>query len=812
MKNLYAPNARHHSGNKPCIVTSLLMIQRANIIFTVLLLAIVLGFGNSGSGQTKTVNEGHGSVKKESRALQAALQPNIVAPNNQTQEEPVSIDGSSEVIEVPGPTPDAPLAAKIASVSGNWNSTTTWGGAAVPVDGDAVTINSGITVTVTAPAACTSITFAAVTVNSGITISGTNSLTVSGSVTTTGRPPAGITRSINVNAGSMTIGTTLTMNATTLATRSDNINVTTGSFTVSGNITCGTTGCIFNISSTGTMNFGGTFSSTPTLTTVAGSTVNYTSGSAQTILAATYNGNLGLSGAGTKTIAASTSVTVNGNITNSSTFVLTAGTSTTSTWLTMGGNVTNTGTITATAAYARFSFTSANAQTFTNNGTVTSPIASFDVSNTNASGLTLAGSSGFDVTRANLFTGTVYGSNKITLGTGGTSYAVVQRGVSANTSPAGSFNVSPNFNVGSGGLNLLYDNGSVAYSTGTEIPGSQTAYIFYIFDAADVSLNSDLTITSELNFYGGTGTPTLRIGAHTLTLGGVITYTVAGAFYGGATSNLVMNGATALNAITNGLNNLTMNANVALGGAVTVNNTLNLANGILSNGSNLTMASGSTISRSAGSIFSAPTFPGTVNLLYTGGPALSTGKELPTGSSVINNLTSNAGGVTQYAFNTGSTNLLTDAFPNLTSWTGNIGTGEGFFNSNASVNAGGTTPEVRFTGDIGTPFTPSNTTFYIYRNIAVNTTGYTAVNVSFKTMSSGNYTQSVSTYLKLQSSTSTSGPWHDVWSVPYSALAAQTVTIPNYTTDVGGNMYFQFAFVGDYDATDYWYFDNFYYL
>jgi hypothetical protein len=36
---------------------------------------------------------------------------------------------------------------KTASVSGNWSSTATWGGAAVPVDGDAVIINSGITVT-----------------------------------------------------------------------------------------------------------------------------------------------------------------------------------------------------------------------------------------------------------------------------------------------------------------------------------------------------------------------------------------------------------------------------------------------------------------------------------------------------------------------------------------------------------------------------------------------------------------------------------------------------------------------------------------
>jgi hypothetical protein len=38
------------------------------------------------------------------------------------------------------------MTTKTASVSGNWSNTATWGGAAVPVDGDAVVINSGVTV------------------------------------------------------------------------------------------------------------------------------------------------------------------------------------------------------------------------------------------------------------------------------------------------------------------------------------------------------------------------------------------------------------------------------------------------------------------------------------------------------------------------------------------------------------------------------------------------------------------------------------------------------------------------------------------
>ena len=40
------------------------------------------------------------------------------------------------------------MAARTASVTGNWSNTATWGGSAAPVAGDSVTVNTGITVTV----------------------------------------------------------------------------------------------------------------------------------------------------------------------------------------------------------------------------------------------------------------------------------------------------------------------------------------------------------------------------------------------------------------------------------------------------------------------------------------------------------------------------------------------------------------------------------------------------------------------------------------------------------------------------------------
>jgi len=209
------------------------------------------------------------------------------------------------------------LIGTIASISNNTSATFTTNAAStnsgvnyrapIPAAVDAVTINQGITVTVNMSASCASLTFATISnSNSVLTISGTNTLTVSGSVSMP-RPSSGETCTINVDAGTMTVGTTLTMSATTTA-RNDIINVTTGTLTVSGNITSGTTGCIFNLSNTGTMNFGGTFSSTPTLTTATGSTVHYNGSGAQTIRGVTYS-NLTLSGSGAKTI---TGATVNG--------------------------------------------------------------------------------------------------------------------------------------------------------------------------------------------------------------------------------------------------------------------------------------------------------------------------------------------------------------------------------------------------------------------------------------------------------------------------------------------------------------------
>ncbi|PHX74935.1 MAG: hypothetical protein CK547_00760 [Chitinophagaceae bacterium] len=82
-------------------------------------------------------------------------------------------------------------AQRTASVSGNWNSTATWGGSAVPTSTDAVTIANGVTVTVNVSnAVCSSLQLGGTAANTlGIltfAATGSPKLTVSGATTVGG--------------------------------------------------------------------------------------------------------------------------------------------------------------------------------------------------------------------------------------------------------------------------------------------------------------------------------------------------------------------------------------------------------------------------------------------------------------------------------------------------------------------------------------------------------------------------------------------------------------------------------------------------
>ncbi len=212
-------------------------------------------------------------------------------------------------------------AQRTASVSGNWSNTATWGGQAVPTSADAVTINSGITVTVDITANCASLSFlSTATVNSNVNINSGITLNVVGAVT--------IPRQAN-NINTLAIGGGILNAGSILFTNSGGgqrhvVSITTGTANITGNIDAGNnaTGSatiIFNSPGTGTINLGGAFFSTGTGTFTHAdnaSTVNFNGSVAQTIPNNTYNfNNIQVNNAAGATLGGNeTATNVTGNV------------------------------------------------------------------------------------------------------------------------------------------------------------------------------------------------------------------------------------------------------------------------------------------------------------------------------------------------------------------------------------------------------------------------------------------------------------------------------------------------------------------
>ena len=135
-------------------------------------------------------------------------------------------------------------------------------------------------------------------------------------------------------------------------------------------------------------------------------------------------------------------------------------------------------------------------------------------------------------------------------------------------------------------------------------------------------------------------------------------------------------------------------------------------------------------------------------------------------------------------------------------WNGDIGAGAGQFNQSSTGNAGGASPEVKFTYVNANPATRR-----IYHN-PINTSGLSSMTLDFKYMvddySGTGYT--------ISAQYSTDGAsWTDVWSVsPTSSINATSVSI-NLTASEGigaANYYIAFQITGNLYNINYWYIDD----
>jgi hypothetical protein len=202
------------------------------------------------------------------------------------------------------PVAPAFAAARTASVSGNWNDTATWGGAAVPTLADDCTIGDGVTVTVTAAAVCNSLTLSPALAATGVSISGTNTLTITNAVTMSG-PTAAVNSTLAVGTGTLSAGS-IHITGGTAANKNSILSVSTGTITVTSSILFGGNLAQQQVTFTGagTLNIGGDFGVGATFTPATG-TVIFNGTAAQPAGGYIFN-NLTLSGSGAKNTSGAT--------------------------------------------------------------------------------------------------------------------------------------------------------------------------------------------------------------------------------------------------------------------------------------------------------------------------------------------------------------------------------------------------------------------------------------------------------------------------------------------------------------------------
>jgi hypothetical protein len=162
-----------------------------------------------------------------------------------------------------------------------------------------------------------------------------------------------------------------------------------------------------------------------------------------------------------------------------------------------------------------------------------------------------------------------------------------------------------------------------------------TSYKTLIFSGSNSkTLPANITIEEALQLSGAF--TTLALGGFTLTYG-----PNAVLRYGASSANAAQTVTAAEWPATGGPTNVQMyNSGLTLGLPRTITGTLSLTSGTLTHSGNLTMASGSTISRARGALATAPNFGATTNLNYNSSTTkVTTDLEVP--SSGLNNFTMN---------------------------------------------------------------------------------------------------------------------------------------------------------------------------
>ena len=155
----------------------------------------------------------------------------------------------------------------------------------------------------------------------------------------------------------------------------------------------------------------------------------------------------------------------------------------------LGTSITNNGTLTANGANSNFIWQDpggAPVQTYSGNGVTTAPITT--MSSQNPTPVALNSTNQVIVGRLNVFYGGYTNANKLTIGNGGATTAVIQMGVASPTIPVTGLDAVPVFNPGTGGVNLLYAPEIAGRTTGNEMPPSRTLNLLSISNTNPITI------------------------------------------------------------------------------------------------------------------------------------------------------------------------------------------------------------------------------------------------------------------------------------------------------------------------------------
>jgi uncharacterized repeat protein (TIGR01451 family) len=174
-----------------------------------------------------------------------------------------------------------------------------------------------------------------------------------------------------------------------------------------------------------------------------------------------------------------------------------------------GTSLINNGTLTANGASSNFIWQDpggAPTQTYSGNGVTTAPIT--NMASQNGTPVVLSSTNQVIVARLNVFFGGYIGANKLTLGNGGATTAVIQLGVGGPTLPVIGLDAPPVFNPGTGGVNVLYAPEIAGRTTGNEMPPSRTLNLLSVSNPNPITIaGGDVMITGitagVLNLAGG---------------------------------------------------------------------------------------------------------------------------------------------------------------------------------------------------------------------------------------------------------------------------------------------------------------------